>query len=110
MASLAGPCRGPAQLFTVAHLRLGGDLLERALGDTDELQDLWLRFVIPFLDVIAVMALGDVVIVALPPHGQWWAYALNLAALQFLGRRRPLCVGLRRSEKRSSASSGARRL
>lgn len=62
-----------------------GDLLERALGDTDELQDLWLRFVIPFLDVIAVMALGDVVIVALPPHGQWWAYALNLAALQLLG-------------------------
>ncbi len=62
-----------------------GDLLERALGDTDELQDLWLRFVIPFVDVSAVMVLGDIVIVALPPHGQWWAYALNLAALQFLG-------------------------
>jgi ATP-binding cassette, subfamily C, bacterial CydC len=62
-----------------------GDLLERALGDTDELQDLWLRFVIPFIDVVAVMVLGDIVIVALPPHGQWWAYALNLAALQLLG-------------------------
>jgi ABC-type transport system involved in cytochrome bd biosynthesis fused ATPase/permease subunit len=62
-----------------------GDLLERALGDTDELQDLWLRFVIPFVDVTAVMVLGDIVIAALPPHGQWWAYALNLAALQFLG-------------------------
>jgi ABC-type transport system involved in cytochrome bd biosynthesis fused ATPase/permease subunit len=62
-----------------------GDLLERALGDTDELQDLWLRFVIPFADVTAVMVLGDVVIAALPPHGQWWAYALNLAALQLLG-------------------------
>ena len=62
-----------------------GDLLERALGDTDELQDLWLRFVIPFVDVAAVMVFGDIVIVALPPHGQWWAYALNLAALQLLG-------------------------
>jgi ABC-type transport system involved in cytochrome bd biosynthesis fused ATPase/permease subunit len=62
-----------------------GDLLERALGDTDELQDLWLRFVIPFVDVTAVMVLGDIVIAALPPHGQWWAYALNLAALQLLG-------------------------
>jgi ABC-type transport system involved in cytochrome bd biosynthesis fused ATPase/permease subunit len=62
-----------------------GDLLERALGDTDELQDLWLRFVIPFVDIAAVMILGDIVIAALPPHGQWWAYALNLAALQLLG-------------------------
>jgi ABC-type transport system involved in cytochrome bd biosynthesis fused ATPase/permease subunit len=62
-----------------------GDLLERALGDTDELQDLWLRFVIPFVDVAAVMILGDLVIAALPPHGKWWVYALNLAALQVLG-------------------------
>jgi ATP-binding cassette subfamily C protein CydC len=62
-----------------------GDLLERALGDTDELQDLWLRFVVPFVDVAAVMVLGDIVIAVLPPHGQWWAYALNLAALQLLG-------------------------
>jgi ATP-binding cassette subfamily C protein CydC len=42
-----------------------GDLLERALSDTDELQDLWLRFVIPFLDVVAVMVLGDIVIAVL---------------------------------------------
>jgi ATP-binding cassette, subfamily C, bacterial CydC len=62
-----------------------GDLLERALGDTDELQDLWLRFVIPFVDVVAVMVIGDIVIALLPPHGQWWAYALNLATLQLLG-------------------------
>jgi ATP-binding cassette subfamily C protein CydC len=62
-----------------------GDLLERALGDTDELQDLWLRFVVPFVDVVAVMVIGDIVIALLPPHGQWWAYALNLAVLQFLG-------------------------
>ncbi|MGH3733353.1 MAG: ATP-binding cassette domain-containing protein [Acidimicrobiales bacterium] len=62
-----------------------GDLLERALSDTDELQDLWLRFVIPFVDVVAVMILGDIVVALLPPHGHWWVYAVNLAVLQLLG-------------------------
>jgi ABC-type transport system involved in cytochrome bd biosynthesis fused ATPase/permease subunit len=62
-----------------------GDLLERALGDTDELQDLWLRFVIPFIDVIAVMVVSDIVIAVLPPHGHWWTYAVNLAVLQLIG-------------------------
>jgi ABC-type transport system involved in cytochrome bd biosynthesis fused ATPase/permease subunit len=62
-----------------------GDLLERALSDTDELQDLWLRFVVPFVDVAAVMVLGDVVVAVLPPHGRWWAYAINLFVLQIIG-------------------------
>jgi ABC-type transport system involved in cytochrome bd biosynthesis fused ATPase/permease subunit len=62
-----------------------GDLLERALGDTDELQDLWLRFVIPFIDVIAVMVASDIVVAVLPPHGHWWTYAVNLAILQLIG-------------------------
>jgi ABC-type transport system involved in cytochrome bd biosynthesis fused ATPase/permease subunit len=62
-----------------------GDLLERALRDTDELQDLWLRFVVPFVDTAAVMVLGDVVVAALPPHGRWWAYALVLFGVQVLG-------------------------
>jgi ABC-type transport system involved in cytochrome bd biosynthesis fused ATPase/permease subunit len=62
-----------------------GDLLERALGDTDELQDLWLRFVIPFVDVVAVMLASDVVIAILPPAGHWWSYAVNLAILQLIG-------------------------
>ncbi len=62
-----------------------GDLLERALGDTDELQDLWLRFVIPFLDIVAVMILGDVVVALLPANGTWWPVALNLAAAQLIG-------------------------
>lgn len=62
-----------------------GDLLERALSDTDELQDLWLRFVIPFLDVIAVMVASDVVVATLPPHGHWWTYAVNLLVLQVIG-------------------------
>jgi ABC-type transport system involved in cytochrome bd biosynthesis fused ATPase/permease subunit len=62
-----------------------GDLLERALHDTDELQDLWLRFVIPFADTAAVMVLGDVVIAVLPPHGHWWGCALVLLVAQVLG-------------------------
>jgi ABC-type transport system involved in cytochrome bd biosynthesis fused ATPase/permease subunit len=62
-----------------------GDLLERALGDTDELQDLWLRFVIPLVDLVAVMIASDVVIAILPPHGRWWTYAVNLAILQLIG-------------------------
>jgi ABC-type transport system involved in cytochrome bd biosynthesis fused ATPase/permease subunit len=62
-----------------------GDLLERALSDTDELQDLWLRFVIPFVNTVAVMAFGDVVIVLLAPRAHWWVYALILAALQVVG-------------------------
>jgi len=62
-----------------------GDLLERALNDTDELQDLWLRFVVPFVDVATVMVLGDVVVAVLPPHGHWWTYALNLLVVQIIG-------------------------
>lgn len=62
-----------------------GDLLERALGDTDELQDLWLRFVVPFVDTVAVMVLGDVAVAVLAPHGKWWAYASLLLTLQLLG-------------------------
>jgi ABC-type transport system involved in cytochrome bd biosynthesis fused ATPase/permease subunit len=62
-----------------------GDLLERALTDTDELQGLWLRFVIPAADTAAVMLLGDVVVAVLPPIGHWWPYALTLLAAQALG-------------------------
>jgi ABC-type transport system involved in cytochrome bd biosynthesis fused ATPase/permease subunit len=62
-----------------------GDLLERALSDTDDLQDLWLRLVIPFVDTLAVMVFGDVVVAILPPHGHWWAYAVILLFLQLLG-------------------------
>jgi ABC-type transport system involved in cytochrome bd biosynthesis fused ATPase/permease subunit len=62
-----------------------GDLLERALSDTDELQDLWLRFVLPLVTTIVVMLTGDVVIVLLPAHGHWWATAVFLFAAQLLG-------------------------
>lgn len=62
-----------------------GDLLERSLRDTDELQDLWLRGVIPATSTVATAILADVVIVVLPPHGGWWSYALALALVQILG-------------------------
>jgi len=39
-----------------------GDLLERALADTDVLQDLWLRSVIPFASIALALLGGDVVV------------------------------------------------
>ncbi|HEY5439110.1 MAG TPA: ATP-binding cassette domain-containing protein [Acidimicrobiales bacterium] len=63
----------------------GGDLLERSLRDTDELQDLWLRCVIPLITTTAVMATSDIVLGLLPPHGRWWAYAGDLFAVQLVG-------------------------
>jgi ABC-type transport system involved in cytochrome bd biosynthesis fused ATPase/permease subunit len=62
-----------------------GDLLERSLRDTDELQDLWLRCVIPLITSGVVMALGDLVIGLMAPHGRWWSYAGDLLAVQLLG-------------------------
>ena len=57
-----------------------GDLLERALRDTDELQDLWLRAVIPVAAVMATTLVIDVVIAAW--GSGWWRVALAAAALQ----------------------------
>ncbi|MGA2293847.1 MAG: ATP-binding cassette domain-containing protein [Acidimicrobiales bacterium] len=62
-----------------------GDLLERALRDTDELQELWLRCVIPTFSVLVTALLGDVIIGLLPPHGQWWSFAALLFMVQALG-------------------------
>jgi ABC-type transport system involved in cytochrome bd biosynthesis fused ATPase/permease subunit len=62
-----------------------GDLLERSLRDTDELQDLWLRCVIPVTSAVVTAVLGDLIIGVLAPHGKWLAYAVLLALLQILG-------------------------
>jgi ABC-type transport system involved in cytochrome bd biosynthesis fused ATPase/permease subunit len=62
-----------------------GDLLERSLRDTDELQDLWLRCVIPLCTSLVVMALSDLFVGLLPPHGGWWSYAADLFAVQLVG-------------------------
>jgi ATP-binding cassette subfamily C protein CydC len=62
-----------------------GDLLERSLRDTDELQDLWLRGVIPSVSTLTTLLVADLVIGSLPARGSWWAYAGVLALFQLLG-------------------------
>lgn len=71
--------------FTRWRSYAAGDLLERSLGDTDELQDLWLRCVIPLITSGVVMTLSDLVIGLMAPHGKWWSYAADLLAVQVLG-------------------------
>ena len=57
-----------------------GDLLERALRDTDELQDLWLRAAIPSASV-AVTAVALDVVLATWGSG-WWRVAVVALLLQ----------------------------
>jgi ABC-type transport system involved in cytochrome bd biosynthesis fused ATPase/permease subunit len=61
-----------------------GDLLERSLTDTEELQDLWLRAVIPSVATVVTMVLSDVAVALLAPLGHWWAVALGTAIVQAL--------------------------
>jgi len=61
-----------------------GDLLERSLTDTEELQDLWLRAVIPSVATVVTMVLSDVAVALLAPLGRWWAVALGTAIVQAL--------------------------
>jgi ATP-binding cassette subfamily C protein CydC len=59
-----------------------GDLLERSLTDTDELQDLWLRGVIPSVAAVVTMVLSDVGVAVLAPLGHWWSVAVATLVLQ----------------------------
>jgi ABC-type transport system involved in cytochrome bd biosynthesis fused ATPase/permease subunit len=59
-----------------------GDLLDRSLSDTDELQDLWLRGVIPSLATLITMVLSDTAVALLAPKGHWWMVALATAVVQ----------------------------
>ena len=59
-----------------------GDLLERSLADTEELQDLWLRAVIPSVATLVTMALSDIVVALLAPLGHWWPVALMSGVAQ----------------------------
>ncbi len=61
-----------------------GDLLERSLRDTDELQDLWLRAVVPGAGVAVTLVVSDLVVGLLAPHGGWWPLAGALAGLQVI--------------------------
>jgi ATP-binding cassette, subfamily C, bacterial CydC len=62
-----------------------GDLLERALRDTDELQDLWLRGVVPLVTSLAAALVADVVVGILPAQGSWWPAAALVATCQLGG-------------------------
>ena len=62
-----------------------GDLLERALRDTDELQDLWLRSVVPLITTLTVMVVSDTIVGLLAPHGAWWRVAVAVFAVQLVG-------------------------
>ena len=59
-----------------------GDLLERSLRDTDELQDLWLRGVIPATATFVTLALSDLGVSLLAPSGHWWMVATALVVVQ----------------------------
>ena len=59
-----------------------GDLLERSLRDTEELQDLWLRCVIPLVTTLTTMVIADAVVGVLAPRGQWWWHAAVLLLVQ----------------------------
>ena len=63
--------------------------LERITRRHEELQDLWLRCVIPLVTTITTMIIADVVVAMLAPRGQWWSHALVLAVVQFIG-----CAGV----------------
>ncbi|MGA2970411.1 MAG: ATP-binding cassette domain-containing protein [Acidimicrobiales bacterium] len=62
-----------------------GDLLERSLRDTDELQDLWLRCVIPLVAAASTMLVSDLIIGFLPGRTSWWPFGGELALFQVLG-------------------------
>ena len=62
-----------------------GDLLERSLRDTDELQDLWLRGVVPAATSLGAALSADAVLGLLPSRGSWWAAAALVALAQLVG-------------------------
>ena len=84
LATLARAHRGRLN-FSRWRSLAAGDLLERSLRDTDELQDLWLRCVIPLVDVGRRDGAQRRRHRPLAPHGRWWSYAGDLLAVQLLG-------------------------
>ena len=62
-----------------------GDLLERSLADTEALQDLWVRGVVPGAAALVAALAGDAVLAALRARGSFTPDALALAAIQLAG-------------------------
>lgn len=67
-----------------------GDLLDRALSDTDELQNLWVRGLLPLLSVGVTLVLVDLVFFFLPAVTSlaWFGglVAIQVAAALFFGK------------------------
>jgi len=61
-----------------------GELLERSLTDTEELQDLWLRCVIPSVATLVTLVASDATITLLAPQPRWWVVASASALIQAL--------------------------
>lgn len=90
-----------------------GDLLERALADTEGLQDLWLRVAAPLAAALTSLLAGLVALTLLAPRGRWWPLALvelgivGLGAGWIASRFASLCQadrGLRAARGRYRAS------
>ncbi len=69
-----------------------GDVLGRSLQDTEELQDLWVRGVVPAASALATLLIADVAVGALAPRPGWLAVAAGLlithgAAIVLMRRR-----------------------
>ena len=85
-----------------------GDMLERALRDTDELQDLWLRGVVPAISSLAAAMLADLIIGFLPAHGTWWPVAGLLALAQLVAVARGAASRTRRAVRSRARSARSR--
>lgn len=86
-----------------------GDVLERALRDTDQLQDLWLRGLVPLVLTGAVALTADVALAVLPARGPLWPVALGVAGSQvaavgllLAGEARALAADRRLRHRRSA--------
>ncbi len=93
-----------------------GDLLERALADTDVLQDLWLRCLVPLVATASTMLLADIVVVTLPRDPlNPVAAALGLLVCQVTGvafvlAQLPALVASERDVRHARARRTAERL
>ncbi|MGC8499094.1 MAG: ATP-binding cassette domain-containing protein [Acidimicrobiales bacterium] len=85
-----------------------GDVLSRSLQDTEELQDLWVRSLVPALSSLASLVVADIAVSFLPPRPHWLLPALGLLASQgaataLLVRAFPRLVTLDRERRQRRA-------
>ncbi len=86
-----------------------GDVLARSLQDTEELQDLWVRSLVPATSSLVSLVVADIVVAVLPPRPHWLLPALGLLVSQgtaaaLLVRGFPRLVSLDRERRRHRAA------